>query len=93
MVGTYYGIATTRWASYPGSVLWRPCWGIGNLGGAVLGGIPIGLDRGPSAPGTGDVTNVCFPQFLPARVLRALRNTANGSLSAAITRTCTRSSC
>ena len=54
--------------------------GIGNLAGAVLGGILIGLIEAFGAGYMGDVTNVCFlNEWLPGFSAMCEAN-ANGSL-------------
>jgi len=68
MVGTYYGIAHYQMGFLLGLKAFSAAVlrGIGNLGGAVLGGILMGLIESLGAGYVGDFTNVCFlDKFLP----------------------------
>ena len=68
MVGTYYGIINYTMGFLLGLKAFSAAvlGGIGNLGGAVLGGILIGLIEAFGAGYMGDLTNVCFlDSFLP----------------------------
>jgi branched-chain amino acid transport system permease protein len=68
MVGTYYGIAHYQMGFVLGLKAFSAAvlGGIGNLGGAVLGGILMGLIEALGAGYVGDFTNVCtLDQWLP----------------------------
>ncbi|MFO0215629.1 MAG: branched-chain amino acid ABC transporter permease, partial [Burkholderiales bacterium] len=68
MIGSYYGIAHYQMGFLLGLKAFCAAvlGGIGNLGGAVLGGILIGLIEAFGAGYMGDLTNVCtLSKFLP----------------------------
>jgi branched-chain amino acid transport system permease protein len=68
MIGSYYGIAHYQMGFLLGLKAFCAAvlGGIGNLGGAVLGGILIGLIEAFGAGYMGDITNVCtLDRFLP----------------------------
>jgi branched-chain amino acid transport system permease protein len=68
MHGSYYGIIHYQMGFLLGLKAFSAAvlGGIGNLGGAVLGGILIGLIEALGAGYMGDITNVCtLNQFLP----------------------------
>jgi branched-chain amino acid transport system permease protein len=68
MIGSYYGIAHYQMGFLLGLKAFCAAvlGGIGNLGGAVLGGILIGLIEAFGAGYMGDLTNVCtLNKFLP----------------------------
>ena len=68
--------------------------GIGNLAGAVLGGILMGLIEALGAGYVGDFTNVCLlDRFLPGLPRTCAPRARSRASSAATTRTSTRSSC
>ncbi len=82
MVGSYYGIAHNQMGFLLGLKAFSAAvlGGIGNLAGAVLGGILIGLIEAFGAGYMGDVTNVCFlNEWLPGFSSMCEAN-ANGSL-------------
>ena len=69
--------------------------GIGNLAGAMLGGILLGIIEALGAGYIGDVSEhlrLPVPVRLAAAAMRA-QATARSACSAATTRTCSRSSC
>jgi branched-chain amino acid transport system permease protein len=68
MVGTYYGIAHYQMGFLLGLKAFSAAvlGGIGNLGGAMLGGVLMGLIEALGAGYIGDFTNVCtLDQLLP----------------------------
>jgi branched-chain amino acid transport system permease protein len=68
MVGTYYGIAHYQMGFVLGLKAFSAAvlGGIGNLPGAVLGGVLMGLIEALGAGYVGDWTNVCFlNQYFP----------------------------
>lgn len=68
MIGTYYGIINYTMGFLLGLKAFSAAvlGGIGNLGGAVLGGLLMGLIEAFGAGYMGDLTNVCFlNSFLP----------------------------
>ena len=68
MVGTYYGIAHYQMGFILGLKAFSAAvlGGIGNLGGAMLGGLLMGLIEALGAGYVGDFTNVCLlDRFLP----------------------------
>jgi branched-chain amino acid transport system permease protein len=68
MHGSYYGIINYQMGFLLGLKAFSAAvlGGIGNLGGAVLGGILIGLIEALGAGYMGDITNVCtLDKFLP----------------------------
>lgn len=68
MIGSYYGVAHYQMGFLLGLKAFCAAvlGGIGNLGGAVLGGILIGLIEAFGAGYMGDLTNVCtLDKFLP----------------------------
>ena len=97
MYGTYYGIAhytmgfTLGLKAFSAAVL----GGIGNLAGAMLGGILLGLVEALGTGYIGEFTDLCkWPVVGAAACWRsAVPPTAMSCCSAATTRTCSRSWC
>ncbi len=96
MYGTYYGIAhytmgfTLGLKAFSAAVL----GGIGNLAGAMLGGILLGLVEALGAGYIGDLTDLCQWPVLRRSARRALCSRWScRSSSAATTRMCSPSWC
>ena len=92
LFGTYYGIAQYTMGSVLGLKAFSAAvlGGIGNIPGAMLGGVLLGLVEALGAGYIGDFTDLCqwgLPLAAPARAA------ATSSCSARTTRTCSRSSC
>ena len=96
MVGTYYGIAHYQMGFLLGLKAFSAAvlGGIGNLGGAMLGGLLLGVIEALGAGYVGDLTNLCQLVGLVRRHRRsAARPIRTSRCSAATTRTCSRSWC
>src|SRR4030095_16735672 len=76
MVGTYYGIAHYQMGFILGLKAFSAAvlGGIGNLGGAMLGGVLLGLIEALGAGYVGDLTNLCqLSDWSPAIAERCVR--------------------
>ena len=96
MVGSYYGIAHYQMGFILGLKAFSAAvlGGIGNLAGAMLGGLLLGLIEALGAGYVGDLTNLCQSRPDGPTRSRALRRAIRTSrCSAPTTRTCSRSSC
>ncbi len=95
MVGTYYGIAQYQMGFMLGLKAFSAAvlGGIGNLAGAMLGGVLLGLIEALGAGYVGDLTNLCQLSRWSTRSPSAASTIRTSRSSAATTRTCSRSSC
>ena len=96
MVGTYYGIAQYQMGFILGLKAFSAAvlGGIGNLAGAMLGGVLLGLIEALGAGYVGDLTNLCQIAVVVRRDRASAASTTRTSrCSAPTTRTCSRSWC
>ena len=96
MVGSYYGIAHYQMGFILGLKAFSAAvlGGIGNLAGAMLGGLLLGLIEALGAGYVGDLTNLCQLAGGPTRSRKRCEQRSRTSrCSAPTTRTCSRSWC
>jgi branched-subunit amino acid ABC-type transport system permease component len=94
MVGTYYGIAQYQMGFILGLKAFSAAvlGGIGNLAGAMLGGVLLGLIEALGAA-TSAISPTCASFDWSEAIAERCVDDPNSRCSAPTTRTCSRSSC
>ena len=95
LFGTYYGIAQYTMGSILGLKAFSAAvlGGIGNIPGAMLGGVLLGVVEALGAGYIGDLTDLCQIRRARRRASASCAAAATSSCSARTTRTCSPSSC